>query len=135
MHRVLDRLVIPTPCRLSPQHRHVAPRRGARAALPLERRLCLSVSSVREERRPGSIPRGAPPLHPDVAHERRDAPTRAERSHRTALDDYLSYQDRATAVVGLRKETETSPNAYIKEAQSKSFDPVNRIGDLLPMPT
>ncbi|MCH2612239.1 MAG: hypothetical protein MK006_14340 [Pirellulales bacterium] len=35
----------------------------------------------------------------------------------------------------IRQETETSPNPYIKEAQSESFDPVNRIRDLLPMPT
>ena len=62
----------------------------------------------------------AMPDLPNVTWQRMYAEqlTRAERSHRTALDDYLSYQDRATAVVGLRKETETSPNPYIKGAQS-----------------
>ena len=34
-----------------------------------------------------------------------------------------------------RQESETSPNPFIKEPQSESFDPVNRTGDLLPMPT
>ena len=42
---------------------------------------------------------------------------------------------RARHHAGSGQETETSPNPYIKEAQSESFDPVNRIGDLLPMPT
>jgi hypothetical protein len=59
---------------------------------------------------------------------------RAETSHRRALRDFLTYRDHKPDITIEIREAESQKPECVPQSATTSFEPANRIHDLLPLP-